>query len=223
MPIALVIFDIAGTIIHDRGEVSAAFVETMRQHGFFITGDDVLEWKGAGKRSVIAHLLTKARRIADTHTIETIHRDFVSTLHRIYDGGALRAIEGAEATFAALRQRGFKLGVTTGFGRLTMQMILDRLGWSHWFPVQISTEDVAQGRPAPDMIFEVMQRSGISDPLSVANVGDTPLDLQSAAAAGVALNIGVLSGMHSRERLESEPHNHLLASIREVPELVIAE
>jgi phosphoglycolate phosphatase-like HAD superfamily hydrolase len=54
------------------------------------------------------------------------------------------------------------------------------------------------------------------------NVGDTPLDLQSAANAGVALNVGVLSGQYRRERLLSEPQDALLASVADLPALLAA-
>ncbi len=220
--IRLVIFDIAGTIIHDRGEVSRAFVEAIHRYGFRISDDDVLEWKGAGKRAVIRHLLEKSGRPGDADTIEAIHANFVTELHRLYDSGALRAIPAAEDTFRTLRERGLILAVTTGFGRSTMRLILERLNWTHYFAARVSAEDVAHGRPAPDMIFEVMRQTGISDPRSIANLGDTPLDLQSGDAAGVAFNIGVLTGMHTRERLSREPHTHLLDSLTELPALLSA-
>lgn len=219
VPTQLVIFDIAGTIIQDRGEVSQAFVDALRKHGFAIADSDLLEWKGAGKRAVIRHLLTQSGRVADESMVEQIHTAFVATLHGLYEAGALQATDGAEETFKALRDRGLTLAVTTGFGRSTMEMLLARLGWAHYFAAAVSTEDVPHGRPAPDMILQSMRRTGVSNPFAVANVGDTPLDLQSAAAAGVALNIGVLSGMHTRERLEQELHTHLLTNVGELVSL----
>ena len=55
-----------------------------------------------------------------------------------------------------------------------------------------------------------MKLTAVEDPARVANVGDTTLDLESAARAGVRWNIGVLSGAHTREALERAPHtrNH---------------
>ena len=220
MAIELVIFDIAGTIIHDRGEVSEAFVEALARHHLNISADDVLEWKGAGKRAVIRYLLGRTGQIPDDVTVELIHDDFVAALNSRYICGALQAIEGAEAAFDALQHLGLKLAVITGFGVSTMRLILETLEWSSYFPVQVSTEQVTNGRPAPDMIFEAMQQLGILDPRHVANIGDTPLDLQSAAAARVALNIGVLSGMHTRERLAREPHTHLINSVADLPTLL---
>jgi phosphoglycolate phosphatase-like HAD superfamily hydrolase len=47
-------------------------------------------------------------------------------------------------------------------------------------------------------------------------VGDTVLDLQAAHNAGVAWNIGVVSGAHTRAQLEAAPHTHLLDSVADV-------
>ena len=56
--------------------------------------------------------------------------------------------------------------------------------------------DVAQGRPAPYMIFRAMERTGITSVAEVLNIGDTVLDIQSGrkfalqglqTAAGVPL------------------------------------
>jgi phosphoglycolate phosphatase-like HAD superfamily hydrolase len=43
------------------------------------------------------------------------------------------------------------------------------------------------------------------------------LDLQAGYNAGAGWNIGMLSGAHSREKLESQPHTHLLGSVAELP------
>ena len=68
------------------------------------------------------------------------------------------------------------------------------------------------GRPAPDMILLAMKLTGVETRL-VANVGDTTIDLESAARAGVRWNIGVLSGAHTREALERAPHTQIIQSV----------
>jgi phosphoglycolate phosphatase-like HAD superfamily hydrolase len=77
-------------------------------------------------------------------------------------------------------------------------------------------DDVTQGRPAPYLIFRAMEATGASSVHSVANVGDTTLDLQAGHNAGVRWNVGVLSGAHDRQALERAPHTHLLLSVAEL-------
>ena len=76
-----------------------------------------------------------------------------------------------------------------------------------------------EGRPAPHLIHEAMRATGILDPRSVANVGDTVVDLDAGWRAGVGWNIGVLSGAHDRATLERTPHTHIVGSVAELPKV----
>jgi phosphoglycolate phosphatase-like HAD superfamily hydrolase len=84
----------------------------------------------------------------------------------------------------------------------------------------ITSDDVAQGRPAPYMIFHAMEAARVSSVAEVIAVGDTPLDLQAGTNAGVRGVIGVLSGASKEERLLPEPHTDILPSVAELPELI---
>lgn len=52
-PIRLVIFDIAGTIIEDHGEVLSSFTLALMKNGIPAEENGLSEWKGASKREVI--------------------------------------------------------------------------------------------------------------------------------------------------------------------------
>ena len=47
-------------------------------------------------------------------------------------------------------------------------------------------------------------------------VSDTVLDFRAGHHAGVRWNVGVLSGAHDRQALESAPHTHLLRSVADL-------
>jgi len=51
--IKLVIFNLAGTIIEDGGEVLTAFANALRNNDIRFTDAELHEWKGASKRDVI--------------------------------------------------------------------------------------------------------------------------------------------------------------------------
>ena len=59
-----------------------------------------------------------------------------------------------------------------------------------------------------------------NNPKVVVNVGDTPSDLLSGRAAGVALNLGVTNGTHTADQLDAYPHDYLLGSLAELPALL---
>ena len=52
----LVIFDMAGTTVEDRGQVPAAFAETLAANNITITADDIARVRGASKRQAISSL-----------------------------------------------------------------------------------------------------------------------------------------------------------------------
>ena len=121
-------------------------------------------------------------------------------------------------TFGWLARRSVRLALNTGFERAIALPVLASLGWDTGvFAAIVCADEVARGRPAPDLIQEAMMRVGVVRPDRVANVGDTAIDLRAAHAARVRWNIGVLSGAHDRSRLEHEPHTHLLDSVADLP------
>jgi phosphonatase-like hydrolase len=126
-------------------------------------------------------------------------------------------IAGAAGTFSWLKARGIQIATTSGFYREVSELILEKAGWLELFGARVSSSDVSMGRPAPFMIFRAMEGAGVTRVAEVMNVGDTPLDLQAGTNAGVREVVGVLSGLHERERLQREPHTCLLASVADLP------
>jgi phosphonatase-like hydrolase len=218
--IKLVIFDIAGTIIEDHGEVVSAFSTALRKNGIPFTADELKRWKGASKREVIRHFVMQlGTDSGNAEKVETTYNCFRSELLSRYEQG-IRPIQGASATFSWCRKHDIRMATTTGFYREVSELILEKTGWREVFSTNISSSDVSQGRPAPFMIFHAMEAAGVHDVRQVINVGDTPLDLQSGSNAGVRGVIGVLTGAHDETSLRREPHTHILASVAEIPALI---
>jgi phosphonatase-like hydrolase len=218
--IKLVIFDIAGTIIEDHGEVVTAFAAALAKNGVRADKDELKAWKGASKREVIRHFVEQHGSKGNMEEqVETTYRSFREELERAYSE-RLIPIDGAEGTFAWCREHHIQMATTTGFYREVSEMILRNLGWESLFSANVSSSDVSHGRPAPFMIFRAMEMTNARDVRQVINVGDTPLDLQSGTNAGVRGVVGVLTGAHDRESLSREPHTHILASVAGIPELI---
>jgi phosphonatase-like hydrolase len=217
MPIELVIFDIAGTLIEDHDEVTFAFHSALQEQGIVVPFADLREFKGGAKREVIRHFVERERRAGAAAAVDAAFAAFRRILEDRFDP---RAIAGVEESLRTLAARKVKIATITGFYRELRDAILQRLAWTALFDANVSSDDVTRGRPAPDLILRAMKECGIADPGAVMVVGDTPLDLQCGTAAGVRAVVGVLTGVHPRARLEREPHTHLIASAADVPELV---
>ena len=221
--IKLVIFDIAGTVIEDAGQVPTAFTAALGNYGIEVTSDSIREVRGASKREAIQRFVEHQPGIKSADVLdrtEEIYNSFRNTLAGLYEQDGVREIAGATEAFTWLRHRAVRVALNTGFDRMITQLLLDSMHWERDLINAVACgDDVPHGRPAPDLIFKAMARSEVASVQQVANVGDTVLDLQAAQNAGVRYNIGVLSGAHAKEQLEREPHTHLLSSVAELPAL----
>ncbi len=216
--IELVVFDMAGTTVVDDGQVPEAFTAALAEHGVAVGAGNIRDVRGAAKRQAILDLLPAGKD--REQKAERVLASFRVHLARLYKG-KVREVPGAAGVFAWLRGRGIRAALNTGFDRDTAKMLLDALGWSDKaVDAVVCGDDVAKGRPAPDMILRCMELTGIASAASVACVGDTMLDLQAGRNAGVRYNIGVLTGAHSRETMAAQPHTHLIESVGELPVLL---
>jgi phosphonatase-like hydrolase len=221
-PIQLVVFDLAGTTVDDGGMVLTCLVETAHVHDLPGTPEELNALMGMNKREVFGMLAARryragspeAERVAD-EAMAT----FVVRMRAAYERH-LAPIPGAEETFAFLRNRGIKVATDTGFDATIGGLIMERLDWpGRLIDLAIFSSDVAQGRPAPYMIFRAMERLGLLDVHKVMKVGDSPADLEEGFNAGCGEVIGVLSGSGTPAALGPYRHTRLLESVADLPAL----
>jgi phosphonatase-like hydrolase len=218
----LVVFDIAGTTVYDGDAVGTCLRRALEEvAGVSLSRDQVNAYMGIPKPVAIKSLLEQHQgRRADPARVDAVHRDFESRMLEYYRSGPeVKEVEGAEEVFRELREMGLKVALDTGFGRPITDAVLARLGWTvpRVVDATVTSDDVAAGRPAPDMVFRAMKLTGVTDPRRVVKVGDTPSDLQEGRNAGCGMVVGVTSGSHTAEQLRPYPHTALIESIRDLP------
>ena len=224
--IELVVFDIAGTTVRDNGSVADAFIASFRDFGFEMPVEEVKKVMGYRKMDAIALLLEKfaPAHKDDEPLIDRIHIRFIDTMIALYrDDQELAAFPHAEKLFSTLHERGIKIALNTGFTRSITDAILHRLRWDERSPLidqTICSDEVPYGRPHPDMILLAMQRAGITDPREVVKIGDSIIDIEEGINAGASLNIGITTGAHTREQLESAKPNYIIDNLIEVLPLI---
>jgi len=198
--------------------VAAAFTAALAERSIEVTAEQVKRVRGLSKRQALLHLIPAGPEQA--RLAQEAYASFRAHLAQRYASEGVRAIPGAALAFRALRERGVRVALNTGFDREMTGVLLAALGWAEGIvDAVVCGDDVPQGRPAPYLIFRAIESTGARSVHRVANVGDTILDLQAGHNAGVRWNIGVLSGAHDRQSLESVPHTHLLLSVAELTHL----
>jgi phosphonatase-like hydrolase len=206
MSIQLVVFDMAGTTIADRGNINIAFREAFLSAGITVEAAEVDKVMGYRKKEAIKIMLEQNAPdlVSDTRVIEDIHDVFIRNMIDFYEHDpALQPLPFAVQVFIQLKEKGIKIALNTGFTRSIADTLLKRLGWKNvpFIDAVICSDEVAEGRPYPFMIQSLMQQLMIENIKSVAKVGDTEVDIMEGRNAGCGLVISVSTGACSREEL----------------------
>jgi phosphonatase-like hydrolase len=226
MSVQLVVFDMAGTTVRDKGSVADAFMEAAAQYGVQVPRGEVNKVMGFRKKEAIRILLDKfyLEPVEDLDgLIENIHDTFTRNMVSFYEQDQdLAPLPHAEKTFAWLKERGIKIALNTGFTRPITNAILHRLQWDNKDVIDmvISSDGVPEGRPHPYMIEAIMKQLQVTDPAQVVKVGDTEVDVAEGRNAGCGLVVSVTTGAYTRNELEQYSPDNIIDSLAELPPLI---
>lgn len=222
----LVVLDIAGTTVRDKGNVAVAFMEAFQHYGIEVPKEDVNKVMGFRKMDAIRILLDKYHPVKHeekNELIGIIHERFTRNMIGFYEADPeLEPLPHAEELFKWLRQSGLKVALDTGFTRPITDTILQRLQWDKKGLVDmvITSDEVPEGRPHPYMIRAMMETLGITDTAAIVKVGDTEVDVEEGRAAGCGLVVSVTTGAYTRQQLEQYHPDAIIDSLAELPSLI---
>jgi len=224
LPTRLVVLDMAGTTVADDGLVVRAFDAAAAELGVAVGTERhremaayVQDTMGESKISVFRALF------GDEELAQRGNRAFEAAYHDLVDQGHCAPLPGAEAAVRELRAAGLTVVLTTGFSGPTQQRILDALGWQGLADLVLCPADAGgRGRPYPDLALAALLRTRAADDVrELAVVGDTGYDMRCGASAGAGVVAGVLTGAHGAERLRADGATEVLASVAELPALLL--
>lgn len=220
------VFDLAGTTIADQeGLVPRTFLAVAEEHGIRTDMSELNTLRGRSKTEVLRLLIGRQFPDAESERrVAAAYADFQSRVLAAYQREC-RPIPGAEEAFRFLHAQGVKVAVNTGFDRSIVTVLMDKLGWlsTGLVDLAVAVDDVARGRPAPDMIFRAMETLGVSDAKRVAKVGDTPADIDEGRNAGCGAVIAVCTGTTPADSLRAYGPTHTLQSVAEIPAVAAEE
>ncbi|WP_327144871.1 phosphonatase-like hydrolase [Nocardia sp. NBC_01327] len=221
--IDLAVLDMAGTTVEDDGLVIRAFEQAATSAGIALEGPEreaarqyVIDTMGQSKITVFRAILGDEERAQQANiAFETAYSEFA-------DAG-VTPIAGAAEAISALRAAGIKVALTTGFSRGTQDKLLNALGWNDIADLTLAPSDAGRGRPYPDMVLTALLRLGIDAVDRVAVLGDTTSDIATGLAAGSRIVAGTLTGAHDEEQLRAAGATHVVPSVTEFAQLLLAE
>lgn len=223
--ITVACLDLAGTTLADGDAVEAAFAEAIAALGVApgTAAHDramarVRDGRGRPKIDIFRELFP-----GDEARAQAAHLAFERAYDLIVDRRGLVPVPGAETALERLADAGVHVCLITGFGRRTLGRVLDALGWWDRVELALCPEDgVGRGRPWPDLILSAALRLRVDDVRHIAVCGDTENDMLSGRRAGASVVAGVLTGAHDRDRLLRAGATHVLPSVADFPDLLLA-
>jgi HAD superfamily hydrolase (TIGR01509 family) len=94
-------------------------------------------------------------------------------------------LPGAEGALERLG-REFRLGLATSATLAVAQTVLAKTGWDKLFAIVVSADEVARGKPAPDVYLRALELLE-ADPRRTAAIEDSANGIRSAHAAKLAV------------------------------------
>lgn len=219
----MVVFDMAGTTVNEHNLVYRTIAEALNRAGCTTTLDTVLRIGGGKeKRAAIADLLTASGIALNQMLIDKIYTDFNDSLATAYSTASISWMPDALEVFAQLKTAGIAVVLNTGYNEAIAHQLLTRLECvvGQTVDAVITADQVSSGRPAPDMILAAMQRFQLNDPLQVAKVGDTSIDIAEGINAGCGITVGITTGADSRARLNEAGADYVIDRLDELLALV---
>lgn len=181
MSTAAVIFDLDGVLIDSEGIWNDARKQVALEHGG--------RWSRDAQRAMMGmSSIEWSRYMHDQLGValspDRISETVVSRLEQLYREH-LPLLPHARETVIALSQH-WPLGLASSANREIIELVLELAELVPCFAATVSSEEVARGKPAPDVYLEAARRIG-AEAASCVAVEDSANGIRSAAAAGMAV------------------------------------
>ncbi|WP_205752571.1 HAD family hydrolase [Cryptosporangium phraense] len=178
----LVIFDCDGVLVDSERLIQEVDMAMIGRLGWPITRDEIFaEHLGRSEAAIIANIERRVGR--------PVPADFISAKAAAYDSilrSRLVAVAGVSEAITLLRSGGARLCVASSSGHARIRLSLDLTGLRTFFADDqiFSAEDVAHGKPAPDLFLLAASRMSTSAQRCVV-AEDSPAGVAAAKAAGM--------------------------------------
>ena len=213
-----ILFDIDGTLIVSGGAGGAAWRRAFEE--LYGVPADIGQYTDAGMTDPEVGRLTFERVVGREPSAKELAR-LLSMRSRylpeaVAESRGYKVLPGVPETLARLSSEGYLLGLTTGGVESAAHIKLERADLNRYFTFggygSDSPDRTELTRRAVERAETIVGHELARDQVLV--VGDTPLDVTAAHAAG-ALGVGVASGHYTKEELRAAGADFVLGSLEE--------
>jgi HAD superfamily hydrolase (TIGR01509 family) len=200
-----VVFDLDGTVVDNMALHAEAFSVFMERHGLPpLTPEDRAKTDGRRNSEIFPLLFNREM----TREEWMAYEDEKEGLYREVSKGRLVVVNGLQDLLDRAAALDMAVALATSAPALNVMHTLGEIGLAHAFPVVVRGDQVARGKPAPDVFIEAGRQLDI--PASECLVfEDAPLGVTAAHGAG--MRCVALTTTFSADHFRSLPHPPALA------------
>ena len=174
-----VIFDLDGTLIESEQIWRDVRREFVLEHGG--------GWQDDAQHKMIGMRTAEWSHYIHDHLNVALEPDRIAgeVIQKVVEQLSERVpvLPGANGALERLGSA-FRLGLATSAARPVAQTVLEKTGWKRFFPVVVSADEVARGKPAPDVYLRAIELLA-ANPGQTAAVEDSSNGIRAARAANL--------------------------------------
>jgi HAD superfamily hydrolase (TIGR01509 family) len=175
-----VIFDCDGTLVDSMPAHFDAWCEALSLYGAggVFKEDVFFAMGGRPTRDIVVELNDEYDLRLDPEKVAFAKRE--AFLKRIQQVGLIDEV----AAFAASLRGKVPMAIASGGSRMIVEKLLRSVGISDWFDEVVTADDVAEGKPSPDIFLHAARLLGV-DAAKCLALDDAPSGILAARRAGM--------------------------------------
>ena len=180
-----VVFDMDGVLVDSAEPHFVSWQQLAEEVGTPVTQEQFAETFGRQNRDIIPKIFgesSEERMVQLADRKEQLYRDLVRKSPPL--------VTGAKELIQSLQTAGVRLAIGSSAPRLNIELVLDALDATDVISVIVSGDDVARGKPDPQVFQLACDRLGLA-PQRCIVVEDAPIGIDAGRAAG-ARTVAVL-------------------------------
>ena len=182
MAVEAVLFDMDGTLIDSETGYRIADERFLKDLGIELPEEAWEHFVGIGSARMIEYVKEQYGLTGDT-------QELLEAKDRYFHEIAEERTEVFPATvqlLERLNERGIPCAIATGSSKRTLQFAMEATGLRDRFDATVSSDEVPDGKPAPDVFLEAARRLG-ANPEQCLILEDSRSGIEAALAAGMAV------------------------------------